>query len=271
MKLKIALLFCLALTIIVTVHGQYYMYTPGAPWPASIGPLDSFGGLIDYCNCSYCPYPEYPPAKPCAVSPGFDMTLCQEIDNATRTPYIDATRRYGLASESGSISVDCSNYYLGVLDDILMVYTTDGTLPDMKKARRLTGTSVLYGPSNPSPRIAVRCQVPGKAPSRIAYMTRVIFSEAMNGTWCSVYNGDVHYKEMPLPTCNRAISGSACDGQTIINQATSPALSPSSTPAPTPTIANTPITNQVVTPSSSGIETRMISALGLLALLPLLC
>lgn len=237
------LLLLLAL-VAALASGQYYMYTPGAPWPASIGPLDMFGGMIDYCNCSSCPYPEYPAATPCVVPPGFDASLCQELNNATRTPYVDTTHRYGLASESGTITIDCGNYYAGVLDSILMVYTTDGTLPDMKKAKLLTGTSVIYNSTNPTPRIAARCQVPGRAPSKIAYMTRVVFDASVNGTWCSVFNGDIHYKEMPLPTCDRTAYGSACDGQTIITSPSStPTTTTTTTPATTPTPSPTPPKN----------------------------
>lgn len=236
-------LFCLG------VNGQYYMYTPGAPWPASIEPLDMFGGMIDYCNCSYCPYPEYPTATACVIAPGFDETLCQELDNATRTPYIDTTHRYGLANETGAIRISCSLFYASVIDNILMVYTTDGTLPDVKKANLLSDTDVPYDATNPSPRIAVRCQAPGRAWSRIAYMTRVVFDTATNGTWCSVFNGDVHYKEMPLPLCDWGLYGSACDGQTIIANASPPA-SPTPSSAPTPS-ASTPHTPSLPSSASS--------------------
>jgi hypothetical protein len=129
----------------------------------------------------------------------------------------------GTSNPSGSVSIVC---------------TFDGTLPDIHNAKRASSCGVRFNTSYPTPIVMARCIADGKIPSRIAYMQRMIWDDAVNGSYYTKICNENHYRELDLPRCDPAIGGSLCDGQSIV-------VLPS-----TPTKSATPIMT-----SSSGMPT----------------
>lgn len=205
--MRLCLYMFACMIFVHSMHAQFYMYTPGTP--AVFSPWDQFGGFV-YCT--------FVLPTGCGLMPYTDSSLCNNVpENVTITPQISQTYRYGKATDMGYIRIGCDT---GNPPNMSMVYTTDGTLPDITKPLRGRVASVLFNSSFPTPIILARCIQDGKLPSRIAYFQRMIWDTAVNGTTppsCDIK----HYKELNLPRCNPAVYGARCDGQTIITPTTS--------------------------------------------------
>lgn len=196
----------LLLLVVSMGNAQFYMYQPGTK--ANFSPWDQFGRMIP---CSF-----EIPSGPCQLYPYFDASLCTYTPpNVSVTPSIDQTYRYGSASDTGGIIVDCNVGNRGT--NVSIAYTEDGTLPDIKKAVRRDTVIIRFNATRPTPIIIARCIDQGKVPSRIAYMQRMIWDDAVNGSYSTTVCNISHYKELNLPRCDPNLYGSLCDGQSIVN------------------------------------------------------
>lgn len=220
--------------VALLASAQFYMYTPGASIEPFVSTLfDSFGG-------GYRCEPAHQ-GDSCYLSPYFDSTLCfNDPDNVSMTPWIDSQNIYGDPNASGTIMVQCG---IGSIPNIVndrIVFTTNGTLPDVLKpfnaseGDAMASISVPFSPSNPFPVIVARCIEPGKLPSRIAYARRIHWGSA-NGSYCPSHEALAAYRELPLPRCLTRLVGSLCDGQSIVVMpSTQSPPSTTSTSAPYP-------------------------------------
>lgn len=227
-------------------RAQFYMYTPGTsiePYVKTI--FDAFGGGY---RCTPAQVGE-----PCYLSPYFDSTLCKnEPANVSMTPWIEPRYLYGSAAETGVIRIRCGTGTQPNVYNAELVFTANGTLPDIYSEPLLGPASskaaydVPFSPANPFPVVVARCIEPGKLPSRIAYARRINWVNTINGSYCPSHDVRLTYRELDLPRCDPALVGSACDGQTIV------AMPPGSTPttrSPPPTTSSSTTSSMV--PQSS--------------------
>lgn len=228
--------FALLMVLIVSMTtAQFYMYQPGTQ--ATFEPWDQFGRMI---ACRF----EIPSGQ-CQLYPYTDESLCRYIpDNVSVTPSISQTYRYGSATQSGGILVDCNVGNRGT--NVSIAYTEDGTLPDIRKAVRSDTVVVRFNATRPTPIIIARCIDQGKLPSRIAYMQRMIWDDAVNGSYATTVCSLSHYKELNLPRCDPVIYGPLCDGQTIVND--SNPSTPTRTPSQRSPITTTTPSDDLSTP-----------------------
>jgi hypothetical protein len=226
------------------------MYTPGEPITTEMLPTErafyGIPGMVQFCSDL-----DSSQQRECSTFQSNDASFCHNVpEHVSRTPYFPSSI-YDI-SNGGAYTIRCGatpdwtiyDQYKneGAPEGTEIVYTTDGTLPD------------IYGPRHPNPVqlnlrrsevsfIVARCIEPGKHPSRIAYVERKYNGPLDCG---GKYNPDpaawrveTDHKPLVLPGCNaRALGRDVCDGQTIVEQATSIAPPPPPTsdlsPGPLP-------------------------------------
>jgi hypothetical protein len=241
----------------ITVSAQFYMYTPGdsiEPYVNTV--FDAYGGGYR-CTPAQA-------GEPCYLSPYFDSTLCKnEPANVSMTPWIESKYLYGSAADTGVIRIRCgTGTQPNVYNDVL-VFTANGTLPDIHSEPLLGPASstaaydVPFSPANPFPVVVARCIEPGKLPSRIAYARRINWVTTVNGSYCPGHDVRITYHELGLPRCDPTLMGDACDGQTIV------AMPPGKTsPSSPPKTSSSSSTTSVLSPASaaSGVSPLVWSA-----------
>ncbi|MCA1799896.1 MAG: hypothetical protein LC650_01195 [Actinobacteria bacterium] len=207
----------------------YPMYTPGEPITAEMRPTpESAYGLPRKVQfCSDLPSTSW---RKCAFSSNDDSFCYNRPSNVSRTPQILGTfwdadkwgRVYIVCGAEEGITMYPAYKNQGAPPGTKIVYTTNGTLPDIYGARHANPVSYLVinnqDAHDQEGFIVARCLEPNKMPSRIAYVQRkenALGSCAGTDPW----RIEIDHKPLILPGCNALLLGTdVCDGQTIVPQ-----------------------------------------------------
>lgn len=167
-----------------------------------------------------------------------DMTLCENRpESVSRTPLIVSK---GLDTIDGvehrEFEVKCDFSHQRP-ENTTIVYTTNGTLPDIFGPRSPPEFFVKV-PVNMSNLLVARCIEPGKTPGRIAYVRIYSWDEYD----CPPWEYEEHYKELDgiqeCPWWELGYDG--CDGQSFLaGYAPEPTVQPSPEPQEIPSSPST--------------------------------